>query len=133
MRRFVCVLAALACLLLAGSASLAQVITLHEAVDLREQPRKKCPVTVTVPIGSELMILGEGKDWVPVALNGRQYYAPAVQLIAATPSLTPSPDPTCDYGYPYSGSNQFFQRPLAQLRHSTPLGFLFGYHRFYPC
>jgi len=35
-------------------------------------------------------------------------------------------------GYPYSGSSPYFSG-LTELRHSEPLGALFGYHVYRPC
>lgn len=132
MRRFLFILAALA-LLAAPRAASADVLSLHAPVDLREQPGAKRPVVVTLPPGTDVTVLDEKGKWVELDFEGRRYFASAVQIAAASPSFTPGPDPTCDYGYPYSGSGLFFARPLAQLRHSEPLGFLFGYHRYYPC
>lgn len=132
MRRFLFILAALA-LFAAPRAALSDVTTLRAPVDLRESPAMKRLVVVTLPAGTDVTLLGEKGKWVELDFEGRRYYATAVQVANATPSFTPGPDPTCDYGYPYSGSGLFFARPLAQLRHSEPLGFLFGYHRYYPC
>lgn len=115
------------------SGALAEVLTLHAPVELRARPGARRPVVVIAPADTQLTVLGEGRDWVPVALEGRRLYATAVQLANATPAPAPGPDPTCDYGYPYSGSGTFFARPLAQARHSGPLGFLLGIHRSYPC
>ncbi|WP_442754545.1 SH3 domain-containing protein [Methylocystis sp. JAN1] len=119
--------------LVASGASLAEVVTLRAPVDLRAKPGAKRPVVITVAAGGELDVVKDGREWVVVSFQGRSFYASAAQLTNATPSDRPSPDPTCDYGYPYSGSNLFFTRPLAQLRHSEPLGFLLGYHNYYPC
>lgn len=132
MRRFLFVLVALA-LLASAQGALSDVITLRASVDLRERPETKRLVVVTLPAGTDVNLLGEKGKWIEVDFEGRRYYAPAVQIAAASPSFTPGPDPTCDYGYPYSGSGLFFARPLAQFRHSQPLGFLFGYHNYYPC
>jgi hypothetical protein len=115
------------------SASIAEVVTLRAPVDLRAKPGVKRPVVVTVAAGGEVDVLEDGREWALVSFQGRPLYASAAQLTNATPGNDPSADPTCDYGYPYSGSNLFFARPLAQLRHSDPLGFLLGYHRYYPC
>jgi hypothetical protein len=124
--------ALLASLALAGSA-FAEVLTLREPVDLRVTPGPKGRLALTAPVDSQLVILEDGDRWASVASAGRRYYASKTQLVAASPSDAPAPDPTCDYGYPYSGSGVFFARPLARLRHSEPFGFLLGYHRYYPC
>ena len=116
---------------LSGSA-LAAALTLEAPVELRARPSAKSPVTVIAPADTTLDVLGEGREWVPVALDGQQFYASRAALVNASPATAPGPDPTCDYGYPYSGSGEFFARPLTQLRHGA-LGFLLGSHRFYPC
>ena len=72
-------------------------------------------------------------DWrndVPPALRG---FADAIAPAVSPETRTATGDTTCDYGYPYSGSNSYFRRPLATFRHSEPLGALFGYHRADPC
>jgi hypothetical protein len=132
MRRFLFLLAALA-LLASPRVALSDVLTLRSPVDLRERPVAKRPVVVTLPAGTDVTVLDDKGKWIELDFEGRRYYASAVQVANASPSFVPGPDPTCDYGYPYSGSGLFFARPLAQLRHSEPLGFLFGYHRYYPC
>jgi uncharacterized protein YraI len=133
MRRLIFALTTVLSLLAPVGASWAEGVTLRTPVDLRAKPGAKRPVIVTVAAGEDIDILKDGREWVLVGFRGQTFYASAVQLTNATPSNLPSADPTCDYGYPYSGSNLFFTRPLAQLRHSDPLGFLLGYHRFYPC
>ncbi len=133
MRRLTLILAIMCVLWPAAQAAPGQVLTLRQPVELRARAGANHAVVATAPEGSELVILRDGRDWVGVSFDGRRYYAPTVALVAATPSQAPGPDPTCDYGYPYSGSGLFFARPLAQLRHSEPLGFLLGYHQFYPC
>ncbi len=133
MRRFIYALTTALALLASMSAPFAEVATLRSPVDLRAKPGRKRPIVVTVAAGGEVDVLKDGREWALVSFRGQPFYASSAQLTNATPSDEPSPDPTCDYGYPYSGSNLFFARPLAQLRHSEPLGALLGYHRFYPC
>ncbi|MEK4033897.1 SH3 domain-containing protein [Methylocystis sp. IM3] len=115
-----------------SAAALADVLTLQAPVELRTRPSVKCPVTVIAPADTEVTVLGEGRDWIPLALNGQRFFASRAAMVNASPAAAPGPDPTCDYGYPYSGSGLFFARPLAQLRHGA-FGFLLGTHRFYPC
>ncbi len=133
MRRLFLTLTTATALAVSVVPSFAEIVTLRAPVDLREKPGSKRPIVVTVAAGGDVDVLEDGREWVRVAFEGRPLYAPAAQLANATPSDVPSVDPTCDYGYPYSGSNQFFMRPLARLRHGEPLGFLLGYHRFHPC
>jgi hypothetical protein len=129
MRRVLCLLI----WFVVSTGASAATLTLADPVELRSRPGAERPVVATVPAGGELTVLQDGREWVLVSFAGQSFYAPAAQLAAAAPSDRPGPDPTCDYGYPYSGSGLFFARPLAQLRHSEPLGFLLGRHRFYPC
>jgi len=70
------------------------------------------------------------RDEVPAPLRG---FADVIAPEVAPDARTATTDTTCDYGYPYSGSNSYFRRPLATFRHSEPLGALFGYHRADPC
>lgn len=116
-------------------ASAQTTLTLSQSVPLRLKPAFSHKIIETAPAGASLILLQEEAEWSRVDFQGRRLYAPTAKL---SPTLEPSSstatdDPTCDYGYPYSGSNLFFDRPLAKLRHSDPLGFLFGYHRRSPC
>jgi hypothetical protein len=73
------------------------------------------------------------RDWrndVPPPLQG---FADAIAPVVSPETRAATSDTTCDHGYPYSGSNSYFRRPLATFRHSEPLGALFGYHRADPC
>ena len=115
----------------------AETVTLTEALTLRAGPGLRYRQLATAPAGATLSPEPGGTDWTRVDYNGRSYYADTRQFMAAAGAAEtlpiPQADPTCDYSYPYSGSNLFFDRPLAKLRHSEPLGFLFGYHRRNPC
>lgn len=114
----------------------ANTLTLAEPLDLRAGPGARHSVVATAPAGAEITILKDGAQWTRVSYDGRRLYAATAQLTVApgqASAPTATEDPTCDYGYPYSGSGLFFRRPLADLRHSEPLGFLFGLHRNHPC
>lgn len=117
------------------TASAQTTLTLSQSVPLRLKPAFSHKIIATAPAGSSLILLQEEEEWSGVDFQGRRLYAPTAKLSTAREqsSSTATDDPTCDYGYPYSGSNLFFDRPLAKLRHSEPLGFLFGYHRRSPC
>jgi hypothetical protein len=117
------------------TASAQTSVTLAQAVPLRLKPKLSHKIIETAPAGSSLILLQEDEEWSHIDFQGRRFYAPTAKLTMASQqtSATATDDPTCDYGYPYSGSNLFFDRPLAKLRHSEPLGFLFGYHRRSPC
>lgn len=129
-------LASVGALFFVGEAR-AQTVTLSQALELRAGPGARYRLLATAPAGAALTPEPDGAEWTRVDYKGRSYYADSRRLIAASggdsPSQSLTADPTCDYGYPYSGSNLFFDRPLAKLRHSEPLGFLFGYHRRNPC
>lgn len=133
MRRLFITLSALAAVGAFAGGALAGVLTLRAPVELRSLPGRNHPVVVIAPADTDIVLLGEGGRWIPVELQGQRFYASAAALANAAPAAAPGGDPTCDYGYPYSGSGLFFARPLAQLRHSGPLGFLLGTHRYYPC
>lgn len=115
----------------------AQTVTLSEALALRAGPGMQYRLLKTAPAGAVLAPEPGGTEWTRIDYAGRSYYADTRQLNAASggaaPTETLPTDPTCDFSYPYSGSNVFFDRPLAKLRHSDPLGVLFGYHRRNPC
>lgn len=115
----------------------AQTLTLSEALPLRAGPGMQYRLLKTAPAGAVLLPEPGGSKWTRIDYDGHSYYADTQQLNAASGSAasaeTLPTDPTCDYSYPYSGSNVFFDRPLATLRHSDPLGALFGYHRRNPC
>jgi uncharacterized protein YraI len=115
----------------------AQSLTLTAPLPLRAGPGPRYRVATTAPVGAHLAPEPGGAEWTRVDYNGHSYYAETQQLLIAsgaetTGAILPA-DPTCDFSYPYSGSNIFVDRPLAKLRHSEPLGFLFGYHRRNPC
>ena len=137
--RFACLPAILACagVLFHVTQACAQAVTLTEALPLRAGPGLHYRQLATAPAGAALSPEPGGTDWTRVDYKGRSYYAETRQFMTAagvadTLTILPA-DPTCDFSYPYSGSNLFFDRPLAKLRHSEPLGFLFGYHRRNPC
>lgn len=92
-------------------------------------------VTTAQP-GVVLTLLREGRVWSRVEIDGRKGYVVTADVFGPRPThVKPPPpvDPNCDYGYPYSGSGQYFATPLNTLRHSEPLGALLGYHVRWPC
>ena len=110
-------------------------LTLEQEAPLRAKPNSKSPIIARAPAGATIIIEDNGDRWSQVDFDGRRFYIMTVQLNTATTPIqsTATDDPTCDYNYPYSGSNIYFDRPLAKLRHSEPFGFLFGYHKRAPC
>jgi uncharacterized protein YraI len=120
-----------------ADAACGQTLTLSEALPLRAGPGMQYRLLKTAPAGAVLLPEPGGSKWTRIDYDGHSYYTDTQQLnaasgVAASAETLPT-DPTCDYSYPYSGSNVFFDRPLATLRHSDPLGALFGYHRRNPC
>ena len=110
-------------------------LTLDQEAPLRAKPNSKSPIIARAPAGATIIIEDNGDHWSQVDFDGRRFYVMTAQLNIATtpPQPTATDDPTCDYNYPYSGSNIYFDRPLAKLRHSEPFGFLFGFHKRAPC
>jgi hypothetical protein len=115
----------------------AQTLTLMEALPLRAGPGNQYRILKTAPMGALLTAEPGGLRWTRIDYDGRSYYADTRQLNVASGAASmqepEATDPACDYSYPYSGSNMFFDRPLAKLRHSDPIGVLFGFHSRNPC
>ncbi|WP_036282927.1 SH3 domain-containing protein [Methylocystis sp. ATCC 49242] len=132
-RPLLAIMVILAALAAAGQAA-ANMLTLAEPVQLRAGPGARHRVVASAPAGATLVVLRDGEQWTKVSLDGRRGYVATATLVEAPPvAVAPADDPTCDYGYPYSGSGLFFSPPHTQFRHSGLLGFFLGYHRRYPC
>ena len=112
---------------LAGPAGAADAIIVREPFVVRSGPGHAYPVVVAAPEGAALDVLRYDAQWSRVSVDGRRGYVPTA--LVAPP---PVPGPSCDYGYPYSGSARFFTG-LTELRHSGPLGLLLGTHIQRPC
>lgn len=125
-------------LIVVASAGFVQAhdLILTAPVVMRAGPGLHFREVMTAPPGAALSMLREGRVWSRVETGGRKGYVVTADLFGpppAHPVLPPPLDPNCDYGYPYSGSGQYFATPLNNLRHSAPLGALLGYHVRYPC
>lgn len=126
-----------AALILFASAgvSFAHDFILAGPVILRAGPGLHFRYVLTAPPGAELTMLQGGRIWSRVSVDGRRGYVVTADLVGppAPPRLPPPVDPNCDYGYPYSGSGQYFATPLNSIRHGQLFGALLGYHVRYPC
>ena len=112
-------------------------VTLERPALLRAGPGARYRVLAALPASATVDILRDGRVWSRVEYDGLRGYASASWSVGVATQATPFPpapvdDPTCDYGYPYSGSGAYFTG-LTELRHSGPLGALLGYHRRWPC
>ena len=119
------------------SVAFSQTITLNKDTPLRSQPNNESTDALAKK-GEDIIIISNTDDWVIIKYKGKKYYTEFdnIYKVYSGPSDYPvsaSTDPTCDYTHPYSGSNIYFDRPLAKMRHSGPLGFLFGWHGRAPC
>lgn len=116
----------------------AQTISLTETIALKLRPSENVETSIFVPKGDIIHVLSNTKSWVHLDYKGKKYFTEYGNIYETQnhqrDRLTLIPkDNACDYGLPYSGSNIFFERPLANFRHSTFLGILFGTHEEYPC
>lgn len=111
----------------AAQAMAFDAVTVREPLVVRAGPGEKYPVVVSAPEGALLKVLRYDALWSRVSVDGRRGYAPTAQV-----APSPLPGPSCDYGYPYSGSARFFEG-LTELRHGGPLGLLLGTHIQRPC
>jgi len=116
----------------------AQTISLLETTALKLRPSENAEPSIFALKGETINVLSNTKYWVHLDYKGKKYFT-EYNNIYETPSHISNnqtltlKDPACDYGLPYSGSSIFFERPLANFRHSTILGILFGTHEEHPC
>jgi hypothetical protein len=120
------------------SPSTAQTISLSEPTALKLRPSENAETSILASKGDIVHVLSNTKNWVHLDYKGKKYFTEYSNIYEGQnqqrDSLTLTPkDPACDYGLPYSGSSIFFARPVANFRHSTFLGILFGTHEEYPC
>ena len=120
------------------TASTAQTISLSEPTALKLHPSENAKTILLASKGDIVVVLSNTQNWVHLDYKGKKYFTEYNNIYEAQnqqrDSLRLIPkDPACDYGLPYSGSSIFFERPLANFRHSTFLGILFGTHEEYPC
>ena len=120
------------------SAIKAQTISLTETIALKSRPSENAETSNLASKGDIIHVLSNTHNWVRLDYKGKKYFTEYDNIYEKqnhqpnSLRLIPK-DPACDYGLPYSGSSIFFERPLANFRHSTFLGILFGTHEEYPC
>lgn len=117
--------------LLFGEQAAAIKLTLAYPAVLRAGPEEHYAAIGTAPAGTEIKILRDDPSWTRIAVENRRFFVATPELVFMSSRVTETSG--CDFGYPYSGSSQYFAWPLTELRHSPPLGSLFGYHSRYPC
>jgi len=120
-----------------SSTVIAQTISLSEQIPLKSRPSVNDETSILASKGETIRVISNTQNWIHLDYKGKKYFT-EYGNIYETPGqknniISNTKDPACDYGMPYSGSSIFFERPLANLRHSTFLGTLFGTHEEYPC
>ncbi|MGD9544512.1 MAG: SH3 domain-containing protein [Methylocystis sp.] len=119
--------AALAC----GQQASAISLTLAYPAVLRAGPEQRYAAIGTAPAGTDVKILRDDPSWTRIAIGNRRFFVATLELVFMSSRVTQTSG--CDFGYPYSGSTQYFAEPLTELRHAEPLGALLGYHNRFPC
>ncbi|CAN3992391.1 SH3 domain-containing protein [Methylocystis bryophila] len=103
----------------------AQAETLAQDAELHSRPSLKSDALAVLGAGMPVTVLDARRDgWTLVAGGGFEGYVRSGQIAPF--------NPWCTEGYPYSGSERYFQDGLTPVR-TVPLGFLFGYHVSRPC
>ena len=117
------VAAALSCAL--AFVAPAQAETLAQDAELHSRPSAKSDAIAVLGAGMPVVVLdSRHQDWTLIAAAGFEGYVQSRQIAPF--------NPWCTEGYPYSGSERYFQEGVAPIR-TGPLGFLFGYHVSQPC
>jgi uncharacterized protein YraI len=114
-----------------GQEAAAIKLTLAYPAVLRAGPEEHYAAIGTAPAGTEVKIIRDDPSWTRIAIENRRFFVATLELVFMSSRVTETSG--CDFGYPYSGSNQYFAWPLTELRHSEPLGALLGYHNRFPC
>ncbi|WP_292531787.1 SH3 domain-containing protein [Methylocystis sp.] len=130
MRRSLFALVLFSVLLFGEEAAAIKLMLAYPAV-LRAGPEEHYAAIGTAPAGTEVKIIRDDPSWTRIAIDNRRYFVATLELVFMSSRVTETSG--CDFGYPYSGSNQYFASPLVELRHSWPLGDLLGYHTRRPC
>ncbi len=103
----------------------AQAETLAQDAELHGRPSAKSEALAVLGAGMPVVVLdARHNGWTLITAAGFEGY---VQSGTIAPY-----NPWCTQGYPYSGSERYFQQGLTPVR-TGPLGFLFGYHVSEPC
>ena len=114
---------ALACAGLLVSPACAE--TLRQDAELHSRPSARSETIAVLGAGMPVVALERPhKDWTLVSGGGFEGYVRSADIAPF--------NPWCTQGYPYSGSERYFQMNLIPVR-TGPLGFLFGYHVSDPC
>ncbi len=117
------VAAASACAALFSAPTRAE--TLRQDAELHTRPSAKSEAIAVLGAGMPVVVLERPhKDWTLIAGAGFEGYVRSADIAPF--------NPWCTQGYPYSGSERYFQDGLTPVR-TGPLGFLFGYHVSDPC
>jgi hypothetical protein len=117
--------AALALASAALVASSARAETLRQDAELHSRPSARSQALVVLGAGTPVAVLGQPhKNWTLISGGGFEGYVRSADIAPF--------NPWCTQGYPYSGSERYFQDGLTPVR-TGPLGFLFGYHVSDPC
>jgi hypothetical protein len=123
---------------LVADPSMSQTITLNRPTPIYLKGDRKNHSSIIIHEHESVFVTNVVGRWVELIYKGKEYVTDRDNIYAIDKTYSDHPNTsdvqsTCDYGHPYSGSNIFFDRPLAQFRHSTPLGWIFGKHERYPC
>jgi hypothetical protein len=99
--------------------------TLWQDAELHTRPSARSEALAVLGAGLPVVVLdARHKDWTLIAGGGFEGYVRSADIAPF--------NPWCTKGYPYSGSERYFQDFLTPVR-TGPLGFLFGYHLSDPC
>ena len=102
-----------------------QAETLAQDAELHSRPSAKSDALAVLGAGMPVVVLdARHKDWTLITAAGFEGYVRSAEIAPY--------NPWCTQGYPYSGSERYFQQGLTPVR-TGPLGFLFGYHVSDPC
>ncbi len=103
----------------------ARAETLRQDAELHSRPTARSEAIAILGAGMPVVVLERPyKDWTLISGGGFQGYVRSADIAPF--------NPWCTQGYPYSGSERYFQMNLIPVR-TGPLGFLFGYHVSDPC
>jgi len=117
------VASALACAVASPAPS--QSETLAQDAELHSRPSLKSDAIAVLGAGMPVVVLDARQNgWTLIAAAGFEGYVQSRQIAPF--------NPWCTEGYPYSGSERYFQENAIPIR-TGPLGFLFGYHVSQPC
>ena len=103
----------------------ARAETLAQDAELHSRPSVKSDALAVLGAGMPVVVLdARHNGWTLIAAAGFEGYVHSAEIAPY--------NPWCTQGYPYSGSERYFQDGATPIR-TGPLGFLFGYHVADPC